>query len=493
LRKLHLKQTIFSLLLSTITIVTCVGNVDFNCNLTNNALQGDPIKTIVIDAGHGGKDSGCVGHHSQEKHIALKIALLLGDKIRSRFPGIKVIFTRTDDTFIPLNTRAKIANQNKADLFISIHCNAFKSSKVRGTETYVMGLHRAEENLAIAKRENSSVLMENDYEVNYDWFDPDSPEGHIFLSMFQNTYLDKSIAIAAEIEEEFSIKALAKSRGVKQAGFVVLRKATMPSILVETGYLTNKKDAAFLNTNDGQHQIVDALVNGLDRYIQKQKSNSFDIDESAYVVENAPYSFREESTAPSAPSYEAPTIQKTNPVRSSTNVKKKKSDRDYIPISDPKAEVSYKHNPQKGSFHKKQETTVYNEPVASPPSKPLKHVQHTKLPPQRNSGVGNPNNNHSSSSSRAQRGQSKFFAVQIAATKEKVNPIINMGLKDVAFTTIYEDGLYKYISGHFDNMVEAYAYRDKLQEIGVKGAFLVAYNENIRLKIEKAQKFTHSK
>lgn len=226
------------------------------------------LRTVVIDAGHGGHDHGCSGKQSKEKHIALNISKKLGRYIKGKFPKVKVIYTREKDVFIPLHTRAEIANKNKADLFISIHCNAIGAQKhlVRGTETYVMGLHNADENLAVAKRENEAILLEKDYEKNYHGFDPESPEGHIILAMVQNAFLEQSISFAEKVEYNFNHLAGRKSRGVKQAGFLVLRETTMPSVLIETGYLTHKSDEKYMRSKRGQDELSFAIFKAFQSY-----------------------------------------------------------------------------------------------------------------------------------------------------------------------------------------------------------------------------------
>jgi N-acetylmuramoyl-L-alanine amidase len=177
------------------------------------------IKTVVIDAGHGGKDPGAIGPgKTNEKDVALAVALKLGDYIQKNFPDVNVIYTRKTDVFIELHERADLANKNKADLFIAIHCNSNNSPAIYGTSTYVLGLHRTEANLEVAKRENSVILLEDDRDKNYE-FDPNTPEGHIIMSMKQNAFLDQSIDIASKIEGEYESTAKRKSLGVKQAGF----------------------------------------------------------------------------------------------------------------------------------------------------------------------------------------------------------------------------------------------------------------------------------
>ena len=220
------------------------------------ALCFEELHTIVIDPGHGGHDPGCKGGHSQEKHIALAISKMVADSIRAKYPNLKVILTRETDVFIPLHERASIANRNHADLFISVHCNFFPpSNRVNGSETYVLGTHRMQENLDVAMRENASIFLEDDYEANYD-YDPNSPEGHIMLAMFQNAYLDRSIRFAEIVEDRMKTDTHRKSRGVRQAGFLVLRETAMPSVLIEAGYLSNGTEENFLYSDtDGQPDL----------------------------------------------------------------------------------------------------------------------------------------------------------------------------------------------------------------------------------------------
>ena len=210
--------------------------------------SGYKIKTIVLDAGHGGYDSGCRGKFSNEKDVTLAIALKAGEEIKKNFPDIKVVYTRTTDQFIELYERAEIADQNHADLFISFHCNANRNHDAYGTETWLMGLHKSDDNLEVSKRENDVVLLEDNYKQNYDGFDPNSPEGYIILSMNQNAHLDQSIDLASKIQDQFKSQGRF-NRGVKQAGFLVLWRTTMPSVLVETGFLTNPTEEKYLNSS----------------------------------------------------------------------------------------------------------------------------------------------------------------------------------------------------------------------------------------------------
>lgn len=224
------------------------------------------IKKVVIDAGHGGKDPGSVGKNTQEKNITLDIALKVGSYIEKNHKDVEVIYTRKDDTFIGLNERSQIANESEANLFISIHCNSNPSSSPYGTETYVMGLHKSTDNLEVAIRENAVVTYEEDYTSKYEGFDPNSSESFIIFSLMQNAFLDQSLAIASNIQSEFRDRTQRKDRGVKQAGFLVLWKTAMPSVLVEVGFLSNPKEEAFISSEQGKEYLASAIYRAFRSY-----------------------------------------------------------------------------------------------------------------------------------------------------------------------------------------------------------------------------------
>jgi N-acetylmuramoyl-L-alanine amidase len=231
------------------------------------------IRTVVLDPGHGGKDAGAHGAAGiLEKTCNLKIVLALGKMIKENYPEVKVIYTRKTDVFIPLNERSDIANRNKADLFISVHCNAMDVKKYprlesySGTETYVMGLHKGEANLDVAKRENAAILQEADYRKKYNGFDPNSPLSHIMMANYQNAFLKNSLRFAERVERAFAKFADRTSRGVKQAGFIVLWTTAMPSVLVESGFLSNRKEELYLGSEEGQEAIANAVYKAFSKY-----------------------------------------------------------------------------------------------------------------------------------------------------------------------------------------------------------------------------------
>lgn len=235
------------------------------------------IRTVVLDAGHGGHDPGCLGLESKEKDIALQITLKVGALIETYLPDVKVVYTRKTDKFVKLFERSEMANRTNADLFISIHCNASKNPKVFGTETYVMGLHVSDQNFQIAMRENGVIFHEDNYNHNYAGFDPYSPVSYILLSNYQQSHQKNSLELAAAIEKQFAEKYKKTSRGVKQAGFWVLARTTMPGVLVETGFLSNPQDEAYLNSPIGQMEIAASVYRAFRNYKQliEEKSYSY--------------------------------------------------------------------------------------------------------------------------------------------------------------------------------------------------------------------------
>lgn len=243
--------------------------------------------TVVLDAGHGGKDPGKVSSHKYyEKEIALNIVLEVG-RILEQEKNIKVIYTRKTDVFLELRERARIANKADADLFVSIHCNAH-NSQAEGSETWVLGVHANKANFEIAKAENSVILLEDNYELNYKGFDPSSPESFIGLTLMQEEYLDQSIALASFIQDNFTHELKRTNRGVKQAGFWVLHNTYMPSVLIETGFVTNEREGAFLNSNEGQMKFSKSIAASILKYINHQTLNNSNSKGKATAIVSSP-------------------------------------------------------------------------------------------------------------------------------------------------------------------------------------------------------------
>ena len=262
--------------------------------------------TVVVDAGHGGKDPGNTGNGYLEKKIALSIALKLGKKLEDN--GVKVVYTRKSDVFVNLFERANIANSSNAQLFISIHCDSH-TSQAYGAGTFVLGLHANQRNFEVAKKENSVIFFEEDYINKYEGFDPNNPESVIGLTLMQEEYLDQSIVAASYIQNSFVNRLKRRNRTVKQAGFIVLKYTYMPSVLVETGFLTNNSEGAYLNSGRGQNEMADAIASAVLEYkndffqnlstinlnddlTQSRISYRIQIAASTKLLELKPYNFR---------------------------------------------------------------------------------------------------------------------------------------------------------------------------------------------------------
>ena len=277
---------------------------------------GEKVSTIVIDPGHGGKDAGAVGKNCYEKDIALKVALKFGELINQNFPDVKVIYTRKDDRFVELRQRGRIANQNHADLFVSIHCNSTEGKEAKGVETWIMGNHKNDANLKVAQLENSAILQEQNHEANYDNFDPNSPDAYIIFSLYQNAFMDQSLGFAAKLQEQYGQRVPSPNRGIKQAGFLVLWSCALPSVLTEIGFISNPTEEKFLNSEDGQLKIATSLFNAFKEY--KYQVEGF--NNQAEVKKPAAAEPAKPAAAPAKPAVEPakPVTEPTKPVAEPT-------------------------------------------------------------------------------------------------------------------------------------------------------------------------------
>jgi N-acetylmuramoyl-L-alanine amidase len=375
------------------------------------------VRKVVIDAGHGGRDPGAVGAIAKEKDIVLAISLKLGDYIKQNFNDVEVIYTRTTDEFIELHRRAQIANESKADLFISVHCNASRSNRAYGSETFVMGLHRSRENLEVAKKENASILYEDDYKQTYDGYDPNSPESNIIFSMFQNLYLNQSLVMASLVQDQFRDRAGRHDRGVKQAGFLVLYNITMPGVLVEAGFLSHAQEEKYLASETGQTHIASAIFRAFRDYKQHQ-----DLLASQQLAAGS----RSTNITPSTPVARQTTQTQTSQQAAS------------VPV------------------------TVTGGPAPQATAQPAAEVQAVV------------NNNTPAKTD-------INFRVQFATTtvEKPLNAPEFKGLQNVSF--YLHDGLFKYTVGREKSLEAAMKVQQKLHEIGFKDAFVVAFRNNDRI------------
>lgn len=303
--KYNLIQTSIMRLLVFATLLLFSGVV------TASSTEPYKIKKVVLDAGHGGRDSGARGAKVMEKDITLEVALKVGEYIKDHFSDVEVVYTRKEDVFVPLDERSRIANEEGADLFISIHCNANTSRSPYGTETFVMGLHRTKDNLDVAMRENAVITYEEDYKSTYEGYDPNSAESFIVFNLMQHSFLEQSLNMASLIQNQFRERARRKDRGVKQAGFIVLWRTSMPSVLVELGFISNAREEQYLMSSDGQAYLASSIFRAFRDYKVRVESRSTFTAESQF---NEAISQSEKPDAPSITSKWIPEDPKYNTI-----------------------------------------------------------------------------------------------------------------------------------------------------------------------------------
>lgn len=417
------------------------------------------IKTVVIDPGHGGHDAGCLGASAKEKHIALDIALKLGKQIETHYPDVKVIYTRTKDVFVELHERAAIANRAKADLFICIHANASESPSAFGTETFVMGLHKSAENLAVARRENSAILYEKDYKTRYDGYDPNSPEAHIIFNLFQKAYMEQSLLFASKLQNEFEEYAGRFNRGVKQAGFLVLYRTAMPAVLIETGFLTNKAEEKYLLSEKGQNDIAVSIYRAFLSYKIDMESSGAD-----FSVDK-----------PALPPLKDDSF-KTIPKRDTLKT---------VPFNPAILKESKKDTVKTGAIL----------PEKKPDSKPLKEEEIKafavdSLKPAKNpvpsSAVNKPQPDSKKTEPASPVPDEFYYTVQIGAVPAG-NTISTSRFEEVKAAAIKgDDGYTRYVVGRFSKLNDALARQTELRSNGFKDAFVTPYFKGKRISLKEA-------
>lgn len=383
------------------------------------------VQTVVIDAGHGGHDPGCLGSSSQEKHVCLGVALKLGTLIKNYFPDVNVIYTRDKDVFVKLHERANIANKNKADLFISIHANSAQNKAAYGTETYVMGTKYTDRNLEMSKRENSVILLEDDHEKNYDGYDPNSPMANMILGLYQQEFLQSSINFATKVEHQFKSRNNRHSRGVRQRVLLVMYKTTMPSVLIEVGFLTNKENEKLLKKEMGQAETAGAVFRAFVEYKREMEG----VASSKIALEEATVFADWDSTL-------------ANVLKMKVNEEKSK-------------EITNRISASKDSIKNSIETKKAVEQKAA-----------VKVDP---------------------KNYDVLFRVQITSSSKKI-PLNSRKFKDMQNVFEYEsNGMFKYAVGNCVTMDEAATLQKKVKAKVYNDAFVVAFYKGERVSVKKAK------
>jgi N-acetylmuramoyl-L-alanine amidase len=430
------------------------------------------IRKVVIDAGHGGHDSGAKGKNSIEKDIALSIALKTGRLIQKNCPGVEVIYTRESDVFVELYRRAQIANENKADLFISIHCNANPSPFAYGTETYVMGLHKSEANLEVAQKENASILLEDNYAKRYDGFKPNSSEAYIVFNLFQNAYLDKSLDFASRVEANFTANTKLTERGVKQAGFLVLYRTTMPGVLVETGFLSNSHEEAYLMSSAGQERISYSIYRAFDEYRRVSDGNSLPVanaaEDSLMKSHPAIVKLKQEKLEEAI---KGDTFGYRNNPKTEAETRKK-----FLSLIDKNSSKSRNQKEPESTKKAKQfQEIIKKEEVRDTfivKNEPENRVLNSRFVPKSNVVV-------------ADRAELKF-RVQFMINVKEI-PFDRLNLKDIPnLKTYVQDQMFKYTAGDESTPLEADRVRQLLARKGYKDAFVLPFLNEKRITMKEA-------
>ncbi len=416
---------------------------------------------VVLDAGHGGHDPGNLGNGYLEKDIALKIVLKVG-AILARHDNIKVIYTRNDDTFVDLFVRGEIANKANADLFVSVHCDSH-SSDAYGAGTFVLGLHANKQNFEIAKKENSVIYLEDNYETRYADYNINSPESIIGLTIMQEEFLDQSIALAKEIQDNFSHKLKRKNREVKQAGFIVLHQTFMPSVLVETGFLTNDEEGAYLNSKKGQSEMGLAIAEAILKYKNGSTANIGSIEKP--IVTATPEKIEDTSQE----------------ITKSTEEEFEKN-----PSSNPIEEkIEPQRLPEK-SIVKMEENSIENKPPATIPALENKEVLQENTA--KTNTVTSKSEPPMSKKSTLSDTSGVIFKVQLMATTKDVAllPSNFNGLDTLTKESFKQ--FKRYMFGNTNSYETAQQLKEQAGANGYPGAYIVAYNNGKRISTGEALK-----
>lgn len=433
-----MQRTLELLRILSLTLLLTIAPV---ANILPQTGEGYKVKKVVIDPGHGGKDPGGIGtgrYQTTESDIVLDVGLKLRDYINEHFPEVEVIMTRETDVFLKLIERTEIANEAEADLFISIHCNTTSSHRVYGTETFVLGMHKTESNLEVAKRENKVIYLEENYEENYEGFDPSSPESMIALSMMQSEFLEQSILMSGLLQDQFRERVGRKDRGVKQAGYWVISQTVMPSILTEIGFITNPGEEDFLNSDNGISYIASAIYRAFKEY-----KNIMDSEDPELLAD------------------------------AQAEVVKEQMENEELSDSQSVPDDVFTDSSGSDSTEKNNTETDTSQKVKADSAK--KPDEEEKDDEEKNS----PSNN-----------KMPVFHVQVAAS---VSPISNFeekfpGLDDVREIELKNS--YKYASGTYTNMGNAVKRQHEIRESGYKDAFVIAIYKGKRIPLREAKKLT---
>ncbi len=424
------------------------------------------VKTVVIDAGHGGNKPGAIGKKSKEKELTLQMALKLGKLIEDNYSDVKIIYTRATDVDINLAERAHIANRAKADLFLSIHCNSWTNTTPTGVETYVMGLSQSKANMEVAKKENADILLEDNYKDNSDYqgFDPNSPESYVMFAMYQNAYLDRSLDFAGYIQDQYKSAIKTINRGVKQAEIFVLYKTAMPAVLTEVGFISNPEEEQYMMSDEGQATIVVSLLKAFAEYkskVEGTKQPNLKIELKGYKAKS------KAETAKQTP--------KNNTDRAAETAKP--AETAATPAADSKPAV-----PEMPSS-----VIVSNANTGVEPPLPMEEPKPTVAVPAPTPSTPDDIAQPVVSQSNPAVASGVEYRVQFLSSDKQLKDGARefKGLTDYSFYV--QKGVYRYTTGNFKKVSEATNLQKKVREMGFKDAFIVAFNNGERISLQQAK------
>ncbi len=447
-------------LLAIFIVLVCINGTAFS-----QKKAAGQVKTVVIDAGHGGDKPGAIGKKCKEKNITLSLALKLGKLIEDNYPDVRIIYTRTTDVDITLAERARIANRAKADLFLSIHCNSWTNSTPTGVETYVMGLSQSKANMEVAKKENADILLEKNYKDNSDYqgFDPNSPESYVMFAMYQNAYIDKSLDFAGLIQDQYKSNIKTINRGVKQAEIFVLYKTAMPAVLTEVGFISNPEEEQYIMSDEGQATIVVSIFKAFAAYKSQTEGTKLPTDlkielkgykNTKKPEVNPPIQPEKQETATTNPTTQEPAKQKEEPAIPSTMIPStaQTNVEPPLPMDEPKEALQ-----QQAAAVQVQTDNVTPAPLAEP--EPMVETRSTEV----------------------------VYKVQFMTSTQmlKANAREFKGITD--YETYRQKNIICYTTGRFSSAREAADHQKAIREKGFTDAFVVAFQGNERITMQRAK------
>ncbi|WP_297706284.1 N-acetylmuramoyl-L-alanine amidase [uncultured Eudoraea sp.] len=437
---------------------------------------------VVLDAGHGGHDPGNLGNGYMEKNIALNIVLNVGRKLASN-PDIKVIYTRKDDSFVDLFVRGEIANKANADLFVSVHCDSH-TSDANGAGTFVLGLHANKQNFEIAKKENSVIYLEDNYESRYAAYDINSPESVIGLTIMQEEFLDQSILLGKMMQDNFSNNLSRNDRKVKQAGFIVLHQTFMPSVLIETGFLTNKSEGLYLNSKKGQEEMGNAIADAIINYKNNTRIN---LEDATSSEEIATTKNMEETPAVGAIVASEPEIAPTADIKNEAPKKE---------IKEPIVVVSSDLPPNETAVtnqNKTEEVLIKEEdkplPKKEVPEQEVREIPLTIVEEPIAAPIVDKKKDEEVKKEEVVSDTKIVFKVQLLASS-RVLPLLSEEFNGLStLSTERYKNLVRYMYGKTNSYAQAKLYKANADAKGYSTSFIVAYKDGKRIPVPEALKY----